>query len=329
MLLILYFSLCFHTVNCKNLENLMKNGTVVEKTHIGIGFEFEPSTLIIHNEREEEEDNCTMTLIHPIKIEPPYHMCLEKWGLISSTIRKRGRWEDCDALRPMWIESLSYGDGVFMDIGANIGSCSLFMLNFNVEVISFEPIPSNYKKIIRSVQANHGFNTRIKLFPYGLGANTSVVEAFGEPGNLGNTVIGKPVLDYDNRQNMQWMKDNPYKDIQIRKLDDIIWANRLQNAPPPLINLLKIDCQGYELKVLAGAEELLKARAIKTMKIELARKHLEAQGSSGEAYCRKLHQHGFTLFHVHKRNTNESLSLKQCISVSHNHGVIDLVAKLL
>lgn len=309
------------------VAELMANGTIVSTTHIGDGFDFNASVLIMRNDREKEEDTCTVTPVRPIKSEPPYNMCLEDWGMISQSFRVRGRWPDCDALKPMWAEAASYGNGIFLDIGANIGSCSLFMAHNGADVISFEPIPANYKKVIQSIHANPDFGKRMKLYPYGLGAADAVVEAFGEPGNLGNTVLGKPVLDYDRASTTEWMKANPYKNILVRRLDDMIWANRAQNnAPPPLINLLKIDCQGFEMKVIEGAKELFRARAIKTVKFELSRKFLEAQGTSASELCHKWDELGFRLSEVHKRSG--TVSVEECVAFSEQHAVVDLIGRL-
>jgi hypothetical protein len=52
--------------------------------------------------------------------------------------------------------------------------------------------------------------------------------------------------------------------VEIKKLDDYLQVKEI-----PHIDLLKMDVQGYELKVLKGAEKSLKAKAIKVIYTEI------------------------------------------------------------
>ena len=58
----------------------------------------------------------------------PYRQCVRQGAaLLSQILVREGRWPDCDVLARLWNETSQ--DGVFVDAGANIGSCSLMMLS--------------------------------------------------------------------------------------------------------------------------------------------------------------------------------------------------------
>ena len=89
-------------------------------------------------------------------------MCLRQYDdLISHEIRVHGVWDDCFPLIHMWKNTLKSSaneyskiDSFFVDVGANIGSCSLMMAAAGVKVIAFEPSPSNLFYFSQSILAN-------------------------------------------------------------------------------------------------------------------------------------------------------------------------------
>lgn len=72
------------------------------------------------------------------------YICLRKNGLISNHIRRYGEFTQCNALFKLWEngDKESKND-IFVDVGANIGSCSLLMAASGINVVAFEPVPSN------------------------------------------------------------------------------------------------------------------------------------------------------------------------------------------
>ena len=88
----------------------------------------------------------------------------------------------------------------------------------------------------------------------------------------------------------------------MKVLDDILWPYRkayLEGTDltkgPPLINLMKLDAQGFEMKALLGAENLIKCGAIKMISFEIEDRFLEAQGTSANAICEFLISHHYLI----------------------------------
>ena len=89
--------------------------------------------------------------------------------------------------------------------------------------------------------------------------------------------------------------------IRVDTLDEVLWPEHLRHLnPPPHIAVLKMDVQGFESFVMGGAKALLKARAIRTIKTEVAAAWLKAHGSSPAELCGIIIDAGFVIDGVSK-----------------------------
>ncbi len=168
---------------------------------------------------------------------------------------------------------------VFVDAGANIGTCSLVMGYHGIPTYSFEPNPQNLFYFNQSLLANPAFT--IGLYPMGLGATSQKLPIFMEPGNAGNSVLNKPI--HTRRIS------TPSHIVEITTLDQMTALRPWKRI------LLKMDVQGFEERALRGATGLLKRGAIKAIKTEVATDWLHGQGSSPRAIFDLLNASGFVL----------------------------------
>ena len=76
--------------------------------------------------------------------------------------------------------------------------------------------------------------------------------------------------------------------ISVARLDDLF--------PGMHIHLLKMDCQGCELKTIKGARQLLEAKLIHAIAFEFASAWLRANGDDPLELLLLLRQHGFVLW---------------------------------
>lgn len=125
-----------------------------------------------------------------------------------------------DTLRP--------GD-VFYDVGAHHGFFSLAAARLGASVYAFEPVEANLRRLQRNIELN--------------GADVEVVAAAvsDAAGRLG-LARGK--------SSAQW-RTEPGDEVTSVTLDDFA-----RNHPAPRV--VKIDVEGAELRVLRGAERLLR-----------------------------------------------------------------------
>ena len=153
---------------------------------------------------------------------------------ISKVIRQSGVWEPNVTY---WIEKLSQG-GVFLDVGANIGYCSLVASKKYASVYAFEPIPENYVLLEKSIQDNHIQNVEVVKKCVG---NSESLELTAFEDNMGGTRN----IQNTKKQNVSHMRVNSTRVYDVITLDS--FTESIES-----IDLMKVDVEGHELQVLQG-----------------------------------------------------------------------------
>jgi FkbM family methyltransferase len=142
----------------------------------------------------------------------------------------------------------------FYDIGANVGQHSLFMSQHADHVYSFEPFAGVRSKLLEKITLNN--LTNVTIFPVGLG-NVSTELDFFEPSGAGKG-LGSFIVA-------------PQADCRVQKLP--VWNGDefLKNNGLPRIDIIKIDVEGFEFRVISGLRERLnKDRPVILMEISSA-----------------------------------------------------------
>ena len=143
---------------------------------------------------------------------------------------------------------------VIFDIGANHGELSSsFLKLFPSSIIhAFEPTPSCCESLLKIKRHNENFN----FHEFAIGDKDEQKDF-----NFSNYTTISSFLDLkengDNKTNV--------KEINVRAIDSVASELGIDH-----IDLLKIDTQGYDLKVLNGAQNMLKDRKIGAILIELS-----------------------------------------------------------
>jgi len=128
-------------------------------------------------------------------------------------------------------------NGVFLDIGANIGCYTINLADHFQEVWSFEPAPIASAILYANIESNKLGNC--KIINKGVGNKTGTETLNIIPSNSGmSSIINKHSESVD-------------VEIDIIMLDEFIPATIK-------IELVKIDIEGFELEALLGAKEMLK-----------------------------------------------------------------------
>ncbi len=195
-------------------------------------------------------------------------MCVHTMqDVVSDSIRHHKRWSDCDPLPKLWNAAKTGAlNEVYVDMGANIGSCVMEMLmSTDANIVAFEPTPRNYELLSRTIQLlGPEYQRRVALFPIGLGSESVKSQVYSGEGNMGNSVIGKPIKDFGSQE----MKEPV--DIFVERIDSLLSDN-------VSILLMKLDVQGFECKMLDGMSPVIAAN-INQIKFEIAENWLDQQG---------------------------------------------------
>ena len=120
--------------------------------------------------------------------------------------------------------------GVALDIGANVGLWSRGLCKNFRTVVAFEPVAMFRECLIRNVVAD---NLQVKDFA--LGDKRTQATMIITEGNTGHTHIDPDTLGTG--------------DTEVYRLDDLELDE---------VDYIKMDCEGYEYRILQGAEQTIK-----------------------------------------------------------------------
>ena len=215
---------------------------------------------------------------------------------VSNQILKKHRFHHCNILPTMWNDpKLAKTDkSIYLEIGANIGSCIWEMLlSTNAKIIAFEPHPNNVFAIRSTLQnLESELRDRVVLLPVALGSESAVNKIYAAEGNMGNSVVGKAI--HDKGKANQGFNEERVFNITIERLDSIV-------SPYPDIPLAKMDAQGFECNIIGGIGQDL-ANQIQKIKFEVSQNHLPKQN------CHDLLERFRNLgFQIYRENGNEEI----------------------
>lgn len=138
---------------------------------------------------------------------------------------------------------------VLFDVGANIGEYTeLLLKNFgeNARIFSFEPSIATFKTLQKNIKS-----PKVSLQNKGLGSKNEDIKLFRDHEN--STLASA----------FQRSAEGDFELVQIQRIDTFCQENSIL-----AIDFLKIDVEGFEMEVLAGAEAMLAARKIKFVQFE-------------------------------------------------------------
>lgn len=146
--------------------------------------------------------------------------------------------------------------GTAIDVGAHRGIVTYFLQQLKIfqQIISFEPHPVMFKQL-KTLADNVPFPCPIRPYHCALGTefgNCTLITPT-EPTGKQRFASSTVVPDYMDRllEQTSDVVGTTERQVPIRVLDDFPFVNKA------MINFMKIDVEGSELEVLAGARKLL------------------------------------------------------------------------
>jgi FkbM family methyltransferase len=216
----------------------------------------------------------------------PLRMLLQRPGLIEDRLVRDRVWEQ--HIRELIAFHLPER-GVFVDVGANIGYHALYMARSfpSASVLAFEPNPLVRQQLERNVQLSHGDN--IQIFACALGAAAGVTPFFAQGGNDYNR--GRSSL----QRNQDLGRAVGAIDVECHTLDELIGDGH--------VDVLKLDTQGTELAVLAGARQTI-ARCRPFIVLEFEAEYQADPQAAYRELTRELD--GYSLWRIHQKRAEIS-----------------------
>lgn len=178
-------------------------------------------------------------------------------------------------------------DDVVYDIGANIGTHScLFGVNLDDgKVVAFEPHPSNARRLRENLNRN---DINASVHEYALSDTSGVISMALDIGGVGQ---GKHSIVGSDRQKPQF-------EVTTTTADELI-----QTGTIPEPDVIKIDVEGAEQKVIQGLTRTLKRGSCRVIFCEIHPEQLSELNTSAEEVRRLLESNGYTVGVMGSRGT--------------------------
>lgn len=190
-----------------------------------------------------------------------------------------------------WIERFFHSGDVMYDVGANVGLYSLFAakrLHGQCIVYAFEPEALNYAKLNKNIYMNGlsgvvlpcciAVTDRLCFDTFYLNPNS-----FKEAGGL---VAGSALHSFGTAKDYSGASFQAFhKQGTVGVSIDHLWSAWGLEFP----NHIKIDIDGLEEKVIAGAKQTLDDRRLKSVLVEIS-----ASKGGSDPILQRLTQAGFT-----------------------------------
>ncbi|HYO49953.1 MAG TPA: FkbM family methyltransferase [Chloroflexia bacterium] len=201
--------------------------------------------------------------------------------VMSHYLLEDGRWEP---LETGIVESeLKEGD-VVLDIGANIGYYTILAarrVGPRGRVFAFEPDPRNFALLQKNLRANGCTNVHTER--RAVSDCTGTIRLYLDKLNKGDHTI----YDVGGRHAIE---------VGTVRLDDYF------SEYGGKIDLIKIDVQGAEGRVLRGMHSLLERNKQVRIITEFWPNRLEECGTPSEEFIGGLTAHGFTLYNINEES---------------------------
>jgi FkbM family methyltransferase len=166
----------------------------------------------------------------------------------------------------IWRDFLVKGD-IFVDVGANVGSYSIWAAELGADVIALEPAEDTFALLEENVALN---DYPIKAIRAAAGATQGIARF-----TKGRDCVNR--IDPDG-----------VTEVAVLTVDSIIGNHTIAG--------LKIDVEGFEIDVLRGCERALSEHRVRLLQLEWNATSMHAVGSDRAPVADLLARHGYDLY---------------------------------
>jgi FkbM family methyltransferase len=171
----------------------------------------------------------------------------------------------------VWRQALG-GGGLFLDVGANVGTYAIWAAECGAEVIALEPAADTFRLLQENVALN-GYQVTALQAAAGAHCGTARFTAGRDAGN--HLDPGGPA------------------EIRLVTIDSLIGGRHVAG--------MKVDVEGFEIDVLRGCARALSEQRIGLIQLEWNAMSDRVLGTSRRPVADLLAQHGYQLFRPDSR----------------------------
>ncbi|MSO45158.1 MAG: FkbM family methyltransferase [Acidobacteria bacterium] len=187
-----------------------------------------------------------------------------------------------------WIDAFR-PDGVFWDVGANVGTFSLYAaIRGDTRVVAFEPAAVNYFLLAANCEANK-LDARIDALLLGLGHDRSIERL--------------EVSQFESAQSFSF-RGKADQQHRGRQAAIVLSADRLvEEYAVPCPNYIKIDAPGSLEAIISGALRTLQRPEVRELHLEV-----REQSKGGRRVMEMLSRSGFVVANRHSHGGSADLT---------------------
>jgi FkbM family methyltransferase len=199
--------------------------------------------------------------------------------------------------------SLCKEDSVVFDIGTNIGAVLLKIaakINPNGYVYGFEPDKYNFSRCQTNIKLNILNNLCLNNIALGDKVSCGEIIVIDSKNRGMNRVVELESIELEKKQIVA-------DSFEIDTLDNIVLKNNVNK-----IDVIKIDVEGYEMKVLKGAENSIKKYRPKLV-VEVDDNYLKIQGNSALQLIKFIEDLDYSISNlVNNEKVSSNMSFNNC-----------------
>lgn len=181
-----------------------------------------------------------------------------------------------------------------LDIGASLGFCTIPLAtaarSLGARVLAIEPVPANCSFLRRNIVRN-GLDDVVDVIDVALGSSATTVELHVEGSGAGNAAIADGVEQREMSRHDDAGQLRTGTNVNVTPLDDLEVSERR-------CSLIKIDVEGYEMNVLAGAEDFVRTNR-PVIFGEFSAAWLRSRGFAEDAPLQWAEAHQYSPVHVY------------------------------
>lgn len=181
-----------------------------------------------------------------------------------------------------WFQSVCQPGMTFLDVGANIGyytALGSHLVGLKGKVISLEPDPESFSYLEQTISAN----------------NSSNVLAFQVAASDKKTLLPLYISTENRGDNRLYASSEDRTEILVKTqpLDELLFEHNIDQ-----VDLIKIDVQGYEPKVIEGLKKTISRSQQIVLITEFWPKGITDAGADAKVFLDNLRNLGLTLYEL-------------------------------
>ena len=175
---------------------------------------------------------------------------------------------------------------VLIDAGAHVGGyASFFLTHFpNGQAYCFEPVQAHFDLLQRKLASVN----RVELFQFALSDFVGETSIYRDAQVSGLASLSKRKLDHFS------ISMNIEETVKVTTLDTFASQQSIE-----YVDLLKLDVEGHELKVLQGATELFSSHRVGVVQFEFGGCNLDTRTSLRDFYF-FMTRYGFCMYVINR-----------------------------